>query len=118
MSETEKQKSPHGRLIVGGLYLLAEEDGTFGVLKILAVDRGGVHLRLYANHYKRKPKDLNPAVLRLSRDGWLDGSSYGHLPVGKESFRRWPIEFVRQESVSEEELEGYQIWKEEGGGYF
>ena len=38
-------------VVEGGLYSTPNEDGTFSVLKILKVDDGGLHIRVYSNKF-------------------------------------------------------------------
>ena len=42
----------------------------------------------------------------------------GHVPVSHDSFHSWGMEFLQKSTVTEDELEGYQLWKESNGGYF
>ena len=42
----------------------------------------------------------------------------GHAPISKASFSTWDAIFVQPSYVSEEELEGYKMWLNSGGGYF
>jgi hypothetical protein len=62
--------------------------GDYRVVKILAMGDGMVHLRLYA-------------------DKWI-----AHLPLSAEDFATWRPGIVGHEAVREEELEGYEIWRE------
>ena len=42
----------------------------------------------------------------------------GHLPVSRQSFATWNAAFVQQSTVTPEELEGYEMWRDAEGGYF
>jgi len=42
----------------------------------------------------------------------------GHLPMSPETFNSWEPVLLSQQSISEEELEGYKLWKQANGGVF
>ena len=43
----------------------------------------------------------------------------GHLPISYSSFMTWSaVPLDSYEEVTEEQLDGYQYWKEAEGGYF
>src|SRR5258708_13919079 len=60
---------------VGGLYATQDKDGTWRVMKVLALDEHAVHLRSYANKFRERPTDLDPATLRLG--GLNDPAGFG-----------------------------------------
>jgi hypothetical protein len=62
---------------VGGLYATQEKDGSWRVMKVLAVDEFAVHLRSYANKFPEQPKDIDPSKLRACEfnSPWLLGST-------------------------------------------
>lgn len=93
----------------GDVFLTPEEEGAFGVTKVIAVDEAGVHLRTFDKAYRRRPKEVDTARLP-----W----SIGHVPVAMEAWNDMPREWVGREAVRKAELEGYEIWKEAGGGIF
>ena len=93
----------------GGLYSTPNEDGTYAVLKILKLDPEGVHLRLYAQALAERPTDVQIETLDLG---------IGHLPIARSSFATWDLQYLKTVPVQAEELEGYQLWQEAGGGYF
>jgi hypothetical protein len=45
-----------------------------------------------------------------------DGFGIGHLPLSARNFAHWEPMIIGHEEVSPEELEGYNLWKESGGG--
>jgi hypothetical protein len=45
-----------------------------------------------------------------------DGFGMGHLPLSRKEFRSWQPVFITRTSLSKEELEGYEIGKQLGGG--
>jgi hypothetical protein len=104
-------------LKVGGLYSVKEGDG-FQVIKVLAVDRDIVHVRLYKNKFPARPPSVEPAKLSLGSLKDKDGMGIGHAPIDKSMLEEWAPEFIMETAVSEEELEGYRLWKESKGGSF
>lgn len=96
--------------------LCSRTDPSFGVAKVLAIDGGAVHVRLYKNRFPSRPKEVDPSTLSLGSIDEAGGGGIGHLPLSPEGFAAWRPVFIMQSSVSEEELEGYKLWKESGGG--
>lgn len=101
---------------VGGLYSFREKT-EFGVLKVLVLDPEAVHVRVYQQRYAVRPTSVDPNTLTLGKLGDKN-FSIGHLPLSRKSFSSWDPVFVSQESVREEELEGYRIWQRAQGGVF
>ncbi|MGV3724798.1 MAG: hypothetical protein ACO1SX_28195 [Actinomycetota bacterium] len=108
-------------LSAGGLYSTDSGDGSFGIVKVLVEDPSTVHLRLYQNRFTQRPESVDPATLTL---GGIDdedsgiGIGIGHLPLARRDFLNWRPMLLMKQSVSDDELEGYQMWKEAGGGVF
>lgn len=105
-------KDHQGEIIVGGLYATPDENGMYRVTKVLVVDQSIVHLRSYKNKFNVIPYDINSSKLSLGSINDPEGFGIGHFPMAKEGF--WisnPI-FLKQEPVSEEELEGYRMYLE------
>ena len=91
-------------LKIGGLYITKQEDGSYLVSKILAMDDFAVHLRTYSNNFKTKPTQLSSANLEII---------IGHSPVDKKGFLIDNPELISVEDVKDSELEGYKIYQEE-----
>lgn len=49
--------------IEGGLYSTQNEEGTFSIMKVLKVDDGGVHVRLYSNTFAARPTAVAESTL-------------------------------------------------------
>ncbi len=105
-------------LVVGGLYSVSRGEGTFGVVKLLAFDRRGVHLCIYKNSYKKRPSKDELGSLELGTIHEGDTPGIGHLPVTKKKFYRWYPLLISHAEITADELEGYEMWKESGGGYW
>lgn len=97
---------------VGGLYATHDEDGSWRVVKVLAVDDSAVHLRSYANKFKEQPKDLDPAKLTLGGLNDPAGFGIGHFPIAKEGFLKEKRVLIKVVPVEEKELEGYKLYLE------
>lgn len=109
---------------VGGIYSIVTSDGKIRVVKILATDPQGVHVRLYKNTFASRPETINPDDLKLGKvindDGSYNAEEYslGHAPLLLETFYGSDPKFITKVSVSDDELEGYKMWKDAMGGYF
>lgn len=104
----------------GGIYATPQEGGKYTVLKILKIDDGGIHVRMYSNVYDEPPKQIDESTLYMAGMDRKPNEvlGMGHAPISKKSFSTWRAIFVQQSSVTEPELEGYNMWHEAGGGYF
>jgi hypothetical protein len=108
----------HTELKVGGLYSVDDGEGHYRVAKILALDDSAVHICLYKNKYGSRPATVDASSLSLGTIHDKDGFGMGHLPLSKAAFANWQPAFLSQSSVTDEELEGYEMWKEDQGGVF
>lgn len=98
--------------------LVTVKDGDrYGYAKLLQVERGGVHMRLYADRFDIPPDTINPWALRLDRHD-APTMSFGHLPMSRATFSGWEPSYDRLVMRSVDELEGYQVWKDAEGGFF
>lgn len=112
---------------VGGLYAIHDPDGSWRVIKVLAVDDFAVHLRSYANRFPEQPKDIDLAKLTMGIDNAEaakaliaklisgdinDAAGFGieHIPVAKEGFFNENPVLIKVVPVKEEELEGYKLY--------
>jgi len=108
----------HPELKVGGLYSVNDGEGSYRVAKILALDDSAVHIRLYKNKYPSRPQTVDLSTLSLGSINDKDGFGMGHLPLSRKAFANWQPIFLFQSAVTDEELEGYRMWKEDHGGIF
>jgi hypothetical protein len=103
----------------GGIYSIVNDgDGGFGIVKLLVYENGVCHVRIYKQKFQSRPQSVEPANLSLGKIGDPDGFGMGHLPIQESTFIKWQPVLMKQSPVTEEELEGYKIWKEAGGGAF
>jgi hypothetical protein len=87
----------------------SEED--YRLVKILAMEDGIVHVRLLAEKFVDRPFEANPDVVAHG----LVHTSFGipHLPLSAEDFAAWLPGVVGHEAVRPDELEGYELWRED-----
>lgn len=109
---------PAPSLTVGGLYSIQNGNGSFGVAKVLALDPGVVSVRTYKQSFPERPSSVDPASLSLGSIHDSDGFGMGHLPITPETFVSWQPVLLLVQSVTEDELDGYRMWKEAGAGPF
>jgi hypothetical protein len=95
----------------GDLCSARSGDGRHVVAKILKLEDGVVHVRVYANRYVERPRDVADEELHL---GTVHDEEFGlgHLPLDADAFDEWEPELIRHTGVDPEELEGYRIWRE------
>ncbi len=94
-------------ITVGGIYATPDEDGSWGVVRVLALDEHTVHLRSYTDRFAEQPKDVDLAKLR-----WF----IGHMPVAREGFDKERHVLIKVVPVAEDELEGYRYYLESTTG--
>ncbi len=108
-------------IVEGGIYSI-ESGERFGIVKILKLEPGIVHLRVYKNKFASRPTSINVEDLSLGRfkpgSTDKDGFGIGHMPIRERDFRGWKPVLLTKTQVTESELEGYKMWKESGGGVF
>lgn len=97
---------------VGGLYATQDDDGSWRVVKVLALDGHAVHLRSYANKFQEQPKDIDPATLTLGGLKDPAGFGIGHFPVAKEGFFKEKRVLLKVVPVKDDELDGYKLYLE------
>ena len=110
--------NPASNLREGCLYVTTA-DRPYGIVKILKIEDGVVHVTLYKNKYSEMPEKIDPASLTLGTLADLqgeDGFGVAHLPLRTQTWLGWSPEFLQLSQVEPEELEGYRLWKESSGG--
>ena len=111
----ENYRLPDG-LSEGDICSIESGSGGFGIVKILALEPGTVHIRLYKEKFATRPDCIDATGLSLGTIHGGDGFGIGHLPLSARNFAQWEPMIIGHEEVSPEELEGYNLWKESGGG--
>ncbi|MEX2384165.1 MAG: hypothetical protein WEB59_06190 [Thermoanaerobaculia bacterium] len=100
---------------VGGLYSVESGDRRFGVAKVLVVEAGIVHVRVYAEKFPTRPSSLDESTLSL---GTIHDQDFGigHLALQPAGFAAWQPALIKVVPVKADELDGYEEWKRAGGG--
>ncbi len=110
---------PPQQFNAGDLLSVVADDGLFGIVKVLALDSQGIHIRLYQQRFAQRPLAVEPESLTLGSLFASDAPfSIGHIPLSHAAFRGWQARQVAPGTVADSELEGYRGWLEAGGGYF
>ena len=115
---SKEEGAPEGNesIQVGGLYATQDKDGSWRVMKVLAVDEFAVHLRSYANKFPEQPRDVDTARLTLGGLNDPAGFGIGHFPWAKEGFFNDDPVLIKVVPVKEEELEGYKLYLDSMNG--
>lgn len=100
----------------GDVCSIQSGEGGYVIAKVLARDSGIVHIRLYKERFEWRPERIDTKSLTLGTVHDEDGCGIGHLPLEEGVFGSWGPVIIRREPVVEEELEGYRMWEESGGG--
>jgi hypothetical protein len=115
LSKSTKRKA---RFQVGGIYSAEKDDGGYHIVKLLVHAGHVCHVRLYKQTFAERPKSIDIASLTLGMLDDPDGYGIGHMPIRESGFLKWHPELITKAEVTDEELEGYRIWKESRGGVF
>ena len=106
------------KLEAGGIYSINNGDGHFGVAKLLAYGDGICHVRIYAQKFESRPTTIDVSTLSLGKIDDPNGGGLGHLPLREAGFLQWQPMLITKTAVTPDELDGYKMWKEAGGGAF
>ena len=102
--EQKSAPQPDSKMVIkpGGIYSCNNGGGNFGIVKVLVVEDGSVHVMMYGNQFKERPKTIDPKELQVF---------IGHAPMSEAGFRKSEPFPLMVQSVTEAELEGYRLWK-------
>jgi hypothetical protein len=112
--------SKTGGLKEGGIYSFKNDNGSYSVMKLLKVEHGGVHVRIYSNQFDAPPTKVDETTLTMVGAEHKPTETLGvaDAPMKPEGFANYKATFVQQSTVTPQELEGYNAWKKGGGDYF
>jgi hypothetical protein len=115
-TSTEKKTEPekqiqHVALVPGSICTVDNGDSTFGVVKVLVIDDQIAHLKIYKNKYSLRPTEIGIKTLSMGSINDKDGFGVGHVPIDRKGFDNWKPVIVGFEKVTKEDLEGYEIWR-------
>jgi hypothetical protein len=105
-------------LQVGGIYSIADGEGGYRVVKLLARADDFCHVRVYKQKFTERPTTVDISSLSLGKPDDPDGFGIGHIPMRETGFLEWQPVLITTAEVTPAELEGYKMWKERGGGVF
>ena len=95
----------------GAICTVEDGDGKFGVIKVLVIDAEIALVKIYKNKYTIRPSKIDLKTLSIGSITDKDGFGVGHAPLARKGFEKWKPIVIANEIVSEDELEGYKIWK-------
>jgi len=93
------------KLQAGGLYAMREDDGQYTIAKVLVIDDFAVHIRTFAERFVEPPTSAASSGLSVE---------IAHAPIDLADFASVDHTHVGDESVAEEELDGYRVWESDG----
>jgi hypothetical protein len=93
----------------GDVYTVRDGAG-FGVVKVLAVEPGRVHLRQYPLSYPDRPWHVKSSTL-LRPEADARPGAFPHLPLAEAEFARWEPVLLRAEPVGASELRALDTWR-------
>jgi hypothetical protein len=104
----------------GGIYSFKNNNGAYSVLKILKVESGGLHIRVYSNQFDSPPTKVEESMLYMAGRNPKPNEILSEPDVAllKKSFDNYKATFVQQSTVKDDELEVYKAWKQAGGQYY
>jgi hypothetical protein len=103
-----------GDLLPGGVYSIEDGTGRYGVAKVLVVEPGAAHVRVYKNKFDARPTEVDKTDLSLGSVLTDEEFGIGHLPLTIKGFLSWNPVLLLQEPVTQDELTGYEYWKDGG----
>jgi len=115
MADSVSTRNAPSELFEGAYYSIIDGD-TFSIAKVLKLEPGIVHARIYKQHFQQRPRSIDPAALTLGSIHDKDGFGMGHLPLQLVTFTDREPMFLTHAEVKPEELEGYNLWKETADG--
>ena len=86
----------------GGVYACDSGAGDVAVVKVLVVQDGAVHARMYKDRFATRPVMIDLNTLTVAS---------GHVPLSLEGFASWHPVLLAREPVNEAELVGYRLWQ-------
>jgi hypothetical protein len=99
--------------VAGGVYSVTGYAGPYSVVKILLVEDGVVHLRVYADRFAIRPQQVDTSALIM---GTIHDKEFGvwHLPLTASGFSEWEPRFIQHDEVLREELGLVEAFRESG----
>ncbi len=115
MADSVSTRNAPSELFEGAYYSIVHGD-EFSIARVLKLEPEIVHVRIYKQHFAKRPRSIDPEALTLGSIDDEDGFGMGHLPLRLATFmEREPI-FLTHAELLPNELQGYNLWKESSGG--
>ena len=104
----------------GGIYAFQNSNGSYSVMKLLKVEGGGVHIKIYSNQFDSLPTKVDESTLTIVGLNHKENETLGvaDMPIKYDAYANYKATFVQQGTVTDEELKGYKTWKAADGKYF
>ncbi len=102
--------------VIGGLYSMHYDEKAFMVVKVLALDAMGVHVRKFSEAYSSRPVEISQSLLNEELLGEVDGIEY--VPFSRGLFAILDARYIQHSYVFPWELERVERWKAKGHDYF
>jgi|ERR1051326_6874874 hypothetical protein len=96
----------------GDIYSVDTGEEKFRVVKVLVVEPPYIHVRMYQNRFDKRPSKIDTKELTIGDQNSEGGPGVGSIPLPLDNFKEWEPELITNEKVTEEELQGYKVWKE------
>ncbi len=95
----------------GSICTIEDGTGKFGIVKVLVINSNEAHIKIFKNKFEERPTNIDLKALKLGTIHDSDGFGIGHIPLERKGFDSWKPIQVAFEEVTKEDLEGYEIWK-------
>jgi hypothetical protein len=103
---------PTDQIRPGSICTIEDGEGKFGIVKVLVINSEEAHLKIYKNKYAQRPAQVDISTLSLGSINDKEGGfGIGHIPLEREGFDNWKPVAVAFEELTEDDLAGYEIWK-------
>ena len=97
----------------GAVMSIESGENSYLLVKVLASDDSLVHVRIYKGDYKVRPGSVTDKDLDIGTVHDISGTGIGHIPLARDEFELMNPKLIVQQQLKSEELEGYNMWKEE-----
>ncbi|HEY6160283.1 MAG TPA: hypothetical protein VI112_03645 [Bacteroidia bacterium] len=96
----------------GDIYSVDTGEEKFRVVKVLVVEPPYIHVRMYQDRFDKRPGKIDTKELTIGDQASEGGPGVGSIPLPLDNFKEWEPELITNEKVTDEELQGYKVWKE------
>lgn len=97
---------------IGGLYSMHFDEKDYMVVKILALDDLGVHVRKFRETFSSRPAEISQLLVTEELMGEADGIEY--IPFSRGLFAILNAQYIQHSYVYPWEIDEYERWKAQG----